>query len=59
MYMMQYSQDLSITLQGNTAQNFELKPFIGYPSEIGYDDGTAENARAFFDVGNGWAVKMV
>jgi bacillopeptidase F len=53
-----YSQEVSISLQGNTSQNFELKPFIGYPSEIGYDDGTAENARAFFEAGNGWAVKM-
>ncbi|NYE03934.1 bacillopeptidase F (M6 metalloprotease family) [Bacillus niacini] len=53
-----YSQEVSVSLQGTIAQNFELKPFIGYPSEIGYDDGTAENARAFYDAGNGWAVKM-
>jgi bacillopeptidase F len=53
-----YSQEATVSLHGNVEQNFEIKPFIGYPSEIGYDDGTAENARAFYDAGNGWAVKM-
>jgi bacillopeptidase F len=53
-----YSQEATVTLLGNVEQNFEIKPFIGYPGEIGYDDGTAENARAFYDAGNGWAVKM-
>lgn len=36
----------------------QLEPFIGFAGEIGYDDGTAENARAFYDPGNGWAVKF-
>ncbi|MFJ7726214.1 S8 family serine peptidase [Neobacillus sp. NPDC097160] len=53
-----YSQEATIKLKGNMEQNFDIKPFIGFPSEIGYDDGTAENARAFYDAGNGWAVKM-
>ncbi|WNB91295.1 S8 family serine peptidase [Bacillus sp. NEB1478] len=55
-----YSQEVSVTVNGgdNTEQDIALKPFIGYPGEIGYDDGTAENARAFYDAGNGWAVKM-
>ncbi|GGB64681.1 S8 family peptidase [Fictibacillus barbaricus] len=55
-----YGEEASVTIAGggSTEQNFELKPFIGYPGEIGYDDGTAENARAFYDAGNGWAVKM-
>jgi bacillopeptidase F len=53
-----YSQEASVNIEGNIEQNFEIKPFIGYPGEIGYDDGTAENARAFYDAGNGWAVKM-
>ncbi|ETI66345.1 S8 family serine peptidase [Neobacillus vireti] len=53
-----YSQEAAIKLKGNMVQNFDIKPFIGFPSEIGYDDGTAENARAFYDAGNGWAVKM-
>ncbi|GHI01253.1 S8 family serine peptidase [Neobacillus kokaensis] len=53
-----YSQEAAIKLKGNMEKNFDMKPFIGYPGEIGYDDGTAENARAFYDAGNGWAVKM-
>ncbi|QED47298.1 S8 family peptidase [Cytobacillus dafuensis] len=54
-----YSQEIEITIsEGSIEQNVQLKPFIGYPGEIGYDDGTAENARAFYDAGNGWAVKM-
>ena len=53
-----YSQEASIKLKGNIEKNFDIKPFIGYPGEIGYDDGTAENARAFYDAGNGWGVKM-
>ena len=28
------------------------------PGEIKYDDGTAENARAYNAAGNSWAVKM-
>ena len=53
-----YSETVEITVSGDTELNLELRPFIGYPGEIGYDDGTAENARAFYDAGNGWAVKM-
>ncbi|TDL30839.1 DUF3823 domain-containing protein [Jeotgalibacillus sp. S-D1] len=53
-----YGEEVTVTLEGDVEQNFELRPFIGYPGEIGYDDGTAENARAFYDAGNGWAVKM-
>ncbi|AZV52235.1 peptidase S8 [Bacillus pumilus] len=39
-------------------KSIQLEPFIGFAGEIGYDDGTAENARAFYDPGNGWAVKF-
>ncbi|QTC43434.1 S8 family serine peptidase [Bacillus sp. V3] len=55
-----YSQEVSVTIEGGEAAEADvsLEPFIGYPGEIGYDDGTAENARAFYDAGNGWAVKM-
>lgn len=55
-----YGEEMQITIEADqtTIQNVTLKPFIGYPGEIGYDDGTAENARAFYDAGNGWAVKM-
>lgn len=44
---------------GDAEVNVELEPLYTYPGgEIGYDDGTAENARAFYDAGNGWGVKM-
>lgn len=55
-----YSKEMSVSVEGGevTTADVSLEPFIGYPGEIGYDDGTAENARAFYDAGNGWAVKM-
>lgn len=55
-----YREHVEITVKGDDTsdQDISLKPFIGYPGEIAYDDGTAENARAFYDAGNGWAVKM-
>ncbi|WP_438799717.1 S8 family serine peptidase [Alkalicoccobacillus porphyridii] len=55
-----YSQQVEITIEAetNTVQDIALEPFIGYEGEIGYDDGTAENAHAFNDAGNGWAVRM-
>ncbi|API90922.1 MULTISPECIES: S8 family peptidase [unclassified Virgibacillus] len=44
---------------GDITENIELEPFYTLPGgEIAYDDGTAENARAFYDAGNGWGVKM-
>lgn len=55
-----YNQNVNVTVQGDRTveKDVKLKPFIGYPGEIGYDDGTAENAQAFYDAGNGWAVRM-
>lgn len=55
-----HSTDTNITINGDdsTTQDIELKPFIGTPGEIGYDDGTPENARSFYDAGNGWGVRM-
>lgn len=55
-----HGADVPVTIEGDATNSVEidLEPFIGYPGEIGYDDGTAENARAFYDAGNGWAVKM-
>ncbi|MDB4895724.1 MAG: bacillopeptidase-like protein, partial [Firmicutes bacterium] len=38
--------------------NFTLRPFIGTPGEIAYDDGHAENAWGYFAAGNGWGVRM-
>jgi bacillopeptidase F len=56
-----HGQEINVTVTGDeTAEkNIDLEPIISYPGgEIGYDDGTAENAHAFYDAGNGWAVKM-
>lgn len=52
-----YSDEFSVDLKGDITKTV-LKPFVGYPGEIGYDDGTAENANSYFAAGNGWAVKM-
>lgn len=55
-----HSEDVSITIGSDALElNLALEPFYTYPGgEIGYDDGTAENARAFNAAGNAWAVKM-
>ncbi|WP_205758563.1 S8 family serine peptidase [Lysinibacillus sp. SGAir0095] len=55
-----HSKEVSVSIDADGAiQDVSLEPFYTYPGgEIGYDDGTAENARAFYDAGNGWAVKM-
>ncbi|WP_404453814.1 S8 family serine peptidase [Virgibacillus necropolis] len=53
-------KEVEVSLEdGNAEMDVVLEPLYTYPGgEIGYDDGTAENARAFYDAGNGWAVKM-
>ncbi|WP_257840069.1 S8 family serine peptidase [Salipaludibacillus agaradhaerens] len=55
-----YSYETEITIEEGdmTIADIALTPFIGYPGEISYDDGTAENARVFYEAGNGWAVRM-
>lgn len=55
-----HSQEVSISIDGDgVVQNLSLEPFYTYPGgEIGYDDNTAENARVYYDAGNGWGVKM-
>ncbi|MBM6383820.1 MAG: S8 family serine peptidase [Paenibacillus sp.] len=55
-----YSKTVNVTVPGNgaTDASVALKPFIGFPGEIAYDDGTAENARAFVAADNAWAVRM-
>ncbi|WP_045519063.1 S8 family serine peptidase [Neobacillus niacini] len=54
------NQDIRITVpaNGNIEQNVSLQPFVGYPSEISYDDGTAENYRTWDTINSGYAVKM-
>src|SRR5699024_11895654 len=54
-----HGKEIEVTLDGDVEQDIELEPFYTYPGgEVGYDDGTAENARAYYDAGNKWAVKM-
>lgn len=55
-----HSNETLITIGADALElNLALEPFYTYPGgEIGYDDGTAENARAFNGAGNAWAVKM-
>ncbi|HEX6594488.1 MAG TPA: S8 family serine peptidase [Bacillota bacterium] len=54
-----HSKEVEVTVDGDVTLDLSLEPLYTYPGgEIGYDDGTAENARAFYDAGNGWAVKM-
>ncbi|WP_093857581.1 S8 family peptidase [Tenuibacillus multivorans] len=54
-----HGTEMEVTFDEDKEVNIELEPFFTYPGgEIGYDDGTAENARAFYDAGNKWAVKM-
>jgi bacillopeptidase F len=52
--------NVTITIKGNQniEQNIQLCPFIGYPGEVGYDDGTGEDLGFWFQKGNGLAVKM-
>ncbi|MFC7365574.1 MULTISPECIES: S8 family peptidase [Bhargavaea] len=55
-----HGKEENVTIGSEPAvQDITLEPFYTVPGgEIGYDDGTGENARAFYDAGNGWAVKM-
>ncbi|GGJ99722.1 bacillopeptidase F [Lentibacillus kapialis] len=54
-----HSKEVDIMLDDEVEQDIALEPFYTYPGgEIGYDDGTVENARAYYDAGNKWAVKM-
>lgn len=55
-----HGEEISVEVIGDevTTISVELRIFIGYDEEIAYDDGVAENARAFYDQGNGWAVRM-
>ncbi|RKQ29613.1 peptidase S8 [Oceanobacillus halophilus] len=54
-----HSKEMEVNFDEDQELNIELEPLFTYPGgEIGYDDGTAENARAYYDAGNKWAVKM-
>lgn len=55
-----HSAELAIPVVGGETSTIqvELKLFIGYDDEIAYDDGVAENARAYYDGNNGWGVRF-
>lgn len=55
-----HGQEIPVSIDGEPiTKDIALEPFYTYPGgEIGYDDGTAENARAFNAAGNAWSVKM-
>ncbi|WP_238555882.1 Ig-like domain-containing protein [Paenibacillus alvei] len=50
----------NVKITGNDTVNvsFALHGFHGSSEEIHYDDGVADNAKAFYDSGNGFAVRM-
>src|SRR5699024_3042100 len=54
-----YNKEMDITVDGDDTLDIAMEPFYTIPGdEIGYDDGDPDNAREFYDSGNGWAVKM-
>ena len=54
-----YEKESLVNLSEDQSLDIELEAFYSHGNdEIYYDDGTAENAKAFYNEGNGWAVKM-
>ncbi|WP_219837072.1 S8 family serine peptidase [Paenibacillus sp. R14(2021)] len=55
-----YGTQVTVTApaNGSVEANVTLKPFIGIPNGISYDDGTAEDAYASRVSGYTWAVRM-
>lgn len=55
-----HSAEVEVTIaEGTVDVAIQLTPYFTYPGgEIGYDDGSAENARAYYQAGNGWGVRM-
>jgi bacillopeptidase F (M6 metalloprotease family)/subtilisin family serine protease len=49
---------VSVSGGATATRDMALEPFVGLPGEIAYDDGSPDNAMAFFQGGNGWAVRM-
>ncbi|MGP0584165.1 S8 family serine peptidase [Paenibacillus timonensis] len=52
------TRTVTVPPNGTADGSLTLKPFVGLPGEIAYDDGTAENAWAFNAANNAWAVRM-
>src|SRR5699024_1408531 len=54
-----YNNEVALTVDGDDTLDIAMEPFYTMPGgEIGYDDGSPDNAREFYDAGNGGAVKM-
>ncbi|PUB08206.1 S8 family serine peptidase [Paenisporosarcina sp. OV554] len=49
---------IDITSNENYIHDLQLKPFINYSEEIGYDDGTPEYSVTQLQAGGGYAVRM-
>ncbi|PET77341.1 hypothetical protein CN514_01200, partial [Bacillus sp. AFS001701] len=49
---------VDITGNGNVSHDLQLKPFINFSGEIGYDDGTPEYSVGQWEAGGGYAVRM-
>jgi bacillopeptidase F len=54
-----HSQDVKMTINGDSHVDIALKPFFTYSGgEIGYDNGIVDNGSMYYGGGAGWAVKM-
>lgn len=53
-------EEFPVTVVGDEISSLvaRLTFFVGYEDEIVYDDGDPENARAYYDGGNGWGVRF-
>ncbi|MET3194132.1 S8 family serine peptidase [Gottfriedia sp. OAE603] len=49
---------VDITKNENVTHDLQLKPFINFSGEIGYDDGTPEYSVGQWEAGGGYAVRM-
>src|SRR5690625_1540978 len=54
-----HTKEIEVELDQDAKLDIELEPFYTVPGEeIAYDDGVADNARASYHAGNGWAATM-
>lgn len=51
-------KEQSITFAGIQTVNLEMDPFVGFPGEIKYDDGTSELGSSWGVSGSGFAMKV-
>lgn len=52
------TEEVTVPGGGNTDISITLRQFVGMDGELVYDDGSPENAWAFFTGGDGWAVRF-